>query len=151
MSDEQDQRHRNHLARLQFQWQGSRNPLFIWHAYRWCRAWKLPLPDWVLAYLDRVARRLFEFERKPPTRTSDACADALGMDKGGRGTFFADMPPPGKPADLDIAVAVAAEMAALRANGHSRGLHDAAFAAVARYTDLSKSTVRKYYKRFNDL
>ncbi len=98
-----------------------------------------------------MAWRLFDFEREPPTRTSDACAKALGMDKGGRGTFFADMPPPGKQADLDIAVDVAAEMAALRANGYSRGLRDAAFAAVARYTGLSKSTVRKYYKRFNDI
>ena len=35
------------------------NPLNVWRAYLECRAHKLPIPDWVLSYLDRVARRFW--------------------------------------------------------------------------------------------
>ena len=35
------------------------NPLNVWRAYLECRAHKLLIPDWVLSYLDRVARRFW--------------------------------------------------------------------------------------------
>ncbi len=40
MSDEHDKRRRGYLARLRVQYQERHNPLFVWHAYRWCRTWK---------------------------------------------------------------------------------------------------------------
>jgi hypothetical protein len=57
------------------------NPIHLWHAYVLARQGGMPIPDWVLAYIDSVARVL-----TGPTgpNSPKAIADALGLGtKGG--------------------------------------------------------------------
>ena len=72
----------------------SGNLLHLWGALRSCHANGLPLPDEVLAYLDRVARallRLAERTPKTPPRVAPALQRALGFQGGkGSGSEFSD-------------------------------------------------------------
>ncbi len=72
----------------------SHNPLHLWGALRSCRANGLPLPEEVLAHLERVARsllRLAESSPTPPSRVGPALQRALGFRVGkGSGSEFSD-------------------------------------------------------------
>jgi hypothetical protein len=60
------------------------NPLHVWQAYQWVRQFGLPVPDWVMAYLDQVANVLVT-----PRKDKDVkklAVKALGLaTKGGHG------------------------------------------------------------------
>ena len=58
------------------------NPIHVWRAYDLARRCRVPIPDWVLAYFDTVAKRL---AAPMGPRSPKAIADALGLGtKGGR-------------------------------------------------------------------
>ena len=62
------------------------NPLYILRAYQNCREYKLPIPDWVLAYLDHSVGELLDIgDSKDPARETYA---ALGFNKRGSGTLY---------------------------------------------------------------
>ncbi len=69
------------------------NPLAVWGAYLECRAAKLPLPEWVLAYFDRVAsrltRRVSAGMPSVPKNPAAAIAADLEMVRQGAGSVFA--------------------------------------------------------------
>jgi hypothetical protein len=64
------------------------NPLWIWVAHRMFRDRGLPLPEWILVYLDEVARRLQTMMYAPPENPHSAIAEALLMKRRGRGSVF---------------------------------------------------------------
>jgi hypothetical protein len=57
------QRHEE-LHGLEHLYARNENPLAAWHAYHLCRRHALPLPAWVLAYMDSVADKLIGIEPK---------------------------------------------------------------------------------------
>jgi hypothetical protein len=63
------------------------NPLHVWNAYRASRAVRLEVPDWVLSYFDRVAKRLFQHEeaaKRGKKLSESEIGKALGMNAPGR-------------------------------------------------------------------
>jgi hypothetical protein len=46
------------LPHLQSDWEGTKNPYFVWQAIDTCSALKWELPDWVRAYLAGCAGRM---------------------------------------------------------------------------------------------
>jgi hypothetical protein len=55
------------------------NPLHAWTAYRLCRVTRLEMPDWVLSYLDGVAKGLLgETAQKRKKLSESAIVKALG-------------------------------------------------------------------------
>jgi hypothetical protein len=46
------------LPHLQSDWEGTKNPYFVWQAIDTCSALQWELPDWVRAYLAGCARRM---------------------------------------------------------------------------------------------
>ena len=78
---------------LKRQYRTTQNPLYVWAAYRACRAAKATIPEWVLEYLDRSAEHLLELEQefktgRNPKETVSAIADAFEMKTRGAGTVF---------------------------------------------------------------
>lgn len=63
------------------------NPIHVWRALLEYRAAGEPLPEWILGYLERVARRIYEIssQEQPPKNPAGAVAEALEMKKPGRG------------------------------------------------------------------
>jgi hypothetical protein len=47
------------------QYGATRNPVFVWEAFLDARSAALPIPAWVLDYLDRVSRRIASMSRNP--------------------------------------------------------------------------------------
>src|SRR5207245_10904378 len=76
-----------------------RNPLRAWLAYRDCRRYRLPIPEWVLDYFDRVSDALASCNRKPPKDPAPAILRALEMRRA-RGTGSTAL----KAADRNFAV-----------------------------------------------
>lgn len=63
------------------------NPLHVWRAYLECRGHGLPIPGWILAYLDRVAGRLWQLTAdgsRTPEDPSPVIAESLEMKRPGR-------------------------------------------------------------------
>ena len=63
------------VDRARILYEKSGNAFHVWEAYRWSRWNDQPIPDWVLEYLDSVAKTLKD--EKP--RNAKEVAQALGM------------------------------------------------------------------------
>ncbi|ADH86823.1 hypothetical protein [Desulfurivibrio alkaliphilus] len=50
---------------LRADYEKTRNPLIAWHAYHHARALRKPVPEWVLEYLDKSAKRLLNPDNQP--------------------------------------------------------------------------------------
>ena len=64
--------------------QESKNPLFVWEAFKLCRDHGQKVPDWVFEYFDNVASNLIslsEREKMSDQRAADEVYDVLGMSK----------------------------------------------------------------------
>ena len=64
------------------------NPLAVWIAYQTFQSAGLPLPDWILAYLDHAAAQLRKGLSSPPKDSTAYIAQAFLMGGQGRGTVF---------------------------------------------------------------
>ena len=62
-------------------YEGENNPLWAWLAYNMARTWGVPLPEWVLIYLDDVSHKLWG-------KHSGSVRAALGFVYRGRGTRY---------------------------------------------------------------
>ncbi len=72
------------------------NPLHAWFAYHHARAVGLDVPEWVSAYLDAAAAKIWELALQPPLLTQREAAEliaaALGLTRLRRGTVLSDFP-----------------------------------------------------------
>jgi hypothetical protein len=68
------------------------NPLFVWEAYQVARKWDIPLPDWVLKYLDEAAEGLLY--QPVGEKTFEVVFQAFKIPTGrqGQGTIFSQFP-----------------------------------------------------------
>lgn len=78
------------LASHERQYQETGNPAFVWLAYGYCRTSGVPLPLWVLQYLDRcyenIEHAVFRHEAKgEPSASITASIGAIFGFKSGRG------------------------------------------------------------------
>lgn len=78
------------LASRERQYQETANPAFVWLAYGYCRTSGVPLPLWVLEYLDRcyenIEHAVFRYEAKgEPSASITASIGAIFGFKPGRG------------------------------------------------------------------
>jgi hypothetical protein len=82
------------LADLAARYHTDHNPCHVWQAYGYARAAGVPIPDWVLGYLDRVAETMHVRSINPPTerQIARAAADALELPRGGRKNVFLEWP-----------------------------------------------------------
>ena len=71
---------------LEILFEKDQNPLYVWRAYQNCREHKVPIPDWVLAYLDSSAGKLLDIEF--PEQPAHETYAALGLNRKGRGTLY---------------------------------------------------------------
>ena len=71
---------------LEILFRKDQNPLYAWRAYQNCREHKIPIPDWVLAYLDSSAGKLLDIEF--PEQPAHETYAALGLNRKGRGTLY---------------------------------------------------------------
>tara|TARA_Y100000815_G_scaffold22236_1_gene18864 strand:- start:24 stop:686 length:663 start_codon:yes stop_codon:yes gene_type:complete len=71
---------------LEILFQKDQNPLYAWRAYQNCREHKIPIPDWVLAYLDSSAGKLLDIEF--PEQPAHETYAALGLNQPGSGTEY---------------------------------------------------------------
>jgi len=71
---------------LEILFEKDQNPLYAWRAYQNCREHKIPIPDWVLAYLDSSAGKLLDVES--PEQPAHETYAALGLNMKGRGTLY---------------------------------------------------------------
>jgi len=91
------------------------NPLYAWAAYRHARAWRLDVPEWVLAYLNTAAEKLLGMARDESDQRSELdalIAEAMGMKRIGRGTVFSEFRGELYAAQIEIAVQVALRLRA---------------------------------------
>jgi hypothetical protein len=75
-----------HPEALEILFKKDQNPLYAWRAYQNCREHKIPIPDWVLAYLDSSAGKLLDIEF--PEQPAHETYAALGLNRKGRGTLY---------------------------------------------------------------
>jgi hypothetical protein len=71
--------HQQWLEFEEQEFQRTGNPVYAWGAYRTARAARLPVPDWVLGYLDGAADMLARLALEPPANVAPAVAEALGF------------------------------------------------------------------------
>jgi hypothetical protein len=134
-----------HLLALQPSKAAVGNPLHVWAAYLECRDHGLPIPDWVLSYLDRVAARFWTQTRAgvtPPKEPAAAIAEILEMKRpgrGGRGNVFAAFD---KRPDAGLAMKVDNLV-----EYHGQELASA-IRSVAKDAGLHESTVRYTWDRY---
>ncbi len=63
------------------------NPLLTWEAFQYCRENKIPLPEWILLSLEKMAEKLLSI--KPAKDIGWDIVNALGLKPdGGQGSFF---------------------------------------------------------------
>lgn len=127
------------------------NPLYLWAAWRLCRANGVPVPEVMLAYLDRVAAALQALADGPeplPERVGPALQKALGFQgggKGGRGSEFSRYRD--KARDIHLALEVelkrAEGMSLEEAVGHTA---DVSGTVPGGAGPVSESTVRRARK-----
>ena len=75
-----------HPEALEILFKKDQNPLYAWRAYQNCRKHKIPIPDWVFAYLDSSAKNLLDILNSDCP--SDETYAALGLNRKGRGTLY---------------------------------------------------------------
>ena len=144
------------FASMEAQYRQDRNPRHAWSAYDIARAASMPVPDWVLAYFDRVAETMHVLTINPPLEKdgiAKAAMRALELPRGGRRNAFLAWP------KQNHEQWIALEVQGLLDEGHK--LYEAARmvgkehpTALCRQmfpqcrTPLSRATVETYYKRF---
>jgi hypothetical protein len=140
------------VRHYQEQYSRTKDPLYAWKAYLECRVAKLELPEWVLSYLDRPAKRFWRLTHSegPPAKPLVAIAEALEMkppttpgNKGrsGRRNIFRD--------HRDTQYAALAGKVALRINRGDGPLKAIIF-DVAKESNVSKSTVERAWGEYRD-
>lgn len=112
------------------------NPLFVWGAWKGCRARALPIPDWVAESLDKYAEAIVDLIASPPKeRVAAAVGQAIGFSQGKNGNNpIAALK---KLADSERYMEV---FLLARQQGKSE---TAAIALVAEHLNSDKSTVRR--------
>jgi hypothetical protein len=72
------------------------NPIYVWNAFLTARSEGVPLPDWVLDYLERAAEGLMQLFTNPPENPGTATLEALELHRMGPSAFrsFKDNPRP---------------------------------------------------------
>ncbi len=82
------------FERIAADYQRDANPRHVWEAYQLARDANVAVPDWVLAYLDRVAESMADLNLHPPSerQIASAATRALELPRGGRRNPFRDWP-----------------------------------------------------------
>ena len=114
------------------------NPLYAWKAYKHSREFGMPIPGWVLNYLDDSATKLLAIEQPEKNKVARAISDAIGMKKQGRGTVFANYRKIER--DLKIAVRVS-ELIEKEKEERGSCKETAIYDEVAKELDCDRSTV----------
>jgi hypothetical protein len=84
------------LARLQLAYEQTGIVFYVWDAFRFCRANGLPIPTWVLRYLDRSAEKILNLAKSNKGRRFPQQARQIGIALGfsgrrGRPNLFEQM------------------------------------------------------------
>ena len=115
------------------------NPLWAWIVYRRARTWGVPIPEWVLIYLDDVSQKLWG-------KHSASVREALGFAYKGRGTRYNQY----LRAFRDIKLAIAVDQQ-IRKNLNEIGEEQlvAAYGLVAEEYKETRPIVRRAYEKFS--
>ena len=140
------------VVRYQREYERTGNPLHIWHAYGECRDYGLEVPEWILAYLDRVAKDLLIMASEPdkiPKSPAPTVARIMGMNEKGSGNVFRTFQSQDV-RDYRMAHDVICDIIA---DEEKRGSHklDTIEKAVAKRFEVSKATVDRAYKKYADI
>lgn len=125
-----------------------KNALRAWLAYRECRKHRLPVPEWVLRYFDRVAVKLNGWTiRQPPKKLAAALVRTVKMARA-RGTVFTDL----KASDRKFALASLfnARLLAtsMTAKEHQRAKVNEIAENVAKTAGVGRATVLRAVKDY---
>ncbi len=117
------------------------NPLWAWLVYQRARTWGVPIPEWVLIYLDDVSQKLWG-------KHSGSVREALGFAYKGRGKRYDQYLRTIR--DHRLAIVVDQQ---IRKNIKEIGQEQivAAYESVAEEYGENFSTVRRAYEKFKEL
>ena len=129
------------LARLQAAYDLTGITLYVWDAYRFCRANDLPIPPWVLSHLDLCAEKIFGAVAHDGLRRLPQQARRIGIALGfggerGRDNLYEQM----KRHDRNDAIVTAVEQLI-----ENRWPYYAAYSHVADKFKLSISTINRIW------
>ena len=121
------------------------NPLYAWRAYQNCREHKIPIPDWVLAYLDSSAGKLLDV--KSPEQPAQETYAALGLNQPGSGTEY------GRFYEAEKKLNAVCRVIVLRRNKEDSELPKAIdiYAQVADEYNVTIDTIQKWCKENRQL
>ena len=131
---------------LEILFKKDQNPLYAWRAYQNCREHKIPIPDWVLAYLDSSAGKLLDIEF--PEQPAHETYAALGLNQPGSGTRYRRFDEAEKKLNAVCRVVV------LRRNKEDSELPSRAidiYAQVADEYNVTIDTIQKWCKAYMHL
>ncbi|MCG7931502.1 MAG: hypothetical protein N0E44_15805 [Candidatus Thiodiazotropha lotti] len=117
------------------------NPLYAWHTYNMFSSAELPIPEWVLEYLDQCTKNLLNLWDNPPKESAKSIANALNMVSPGRGSVFTDT----SRRDLDIASHIAESL-----NKDPDLKPDQLYDSTAKYFGVSRSTVQRAWAEWRE-
>lgn len=127
------------------------NPTLPWEAWRWARNYRLPVPDWVLGYLDDCARRMRTGLMANALSETDAVGRALGFGS------TVGRPQPGarrlqQQRAVQLAFEFATEEAIARENHPDRPVKSSACKAAIRlrHPDVSDTTIGRAVKEHSE-
>jgi|AntAceMinimDraft_9_1070365.scaffolds.fasta_scaffold01459_11 type I restriction-modification system DNA methylase subunit len=114
-----------------------KNPLFAWQAYQASQELRVPIPCWVLDYLNEVAENLLNpSQPSADERAGVTIQKALLMNKKGRGNVFL------RYADFHDRWNALNQVRELLEKGETL---DNAFNKISKKINLSKEAVKKWY------
>ena len=126
----------------------TKNPCWAGAAYRYARAWRLAVPEWVLAYLDGPAEKFCGVARDidllKNMKADPFIAETLGMKRLGRGTVFSEFRDDLYAAHIELTVRVALRV---RAGGKPYLVWD----EVAKEFGVKPSKVRYAWDNYKHL
>ena len=117
------------------------NPIWAWLAYQRARTWGIPIPEWVLIYLDDASQKLWGAH-------SRSVREALGFAYKGRGKRYGQYLRTIR--DHNLAVAVDQQIRQNIKKIRQEQLV-AAYGLVAEEYGENFSTVRRAYEKFKEL
>ncbi|MCG8097264.1 MAG: hypothetical protein JAZ17_27190 [Candidatus Thiodiazotropha endolucinida] len=117
------------------------NPLYIWQAYSMCREVDLPIPDWILEYLDQCSINLMNHWDNPPKESANAIAKSLNMVSPGRGSVFTET----SRRDLNIAFFMAGSL-----QMDPKLKPDQLYDSLAKRFGVHRSTVQRAWVEWRD-
>jgi|APHig6443718053_1056840.scaffolds.fasta_scaffold93039_1 hypothetical protein len=84
----------SNVESLRLSFFSTNNPCFVWEAYKWCRSWGLPNPEWVFEYFDGCANKLADsavssLQMKGKSIKRNALNDIFGFKSSGQGSYIA--------------------------------------------------------------